>query len=111
PPASTPTEGGGRPPGRGHAVQPNGVGPRTRPAAGTATLAELVCRPAAVFSRPAAVFSRPTAYASNPLGQAARPTRWVRPAAVAVQLLEPTAGSQSCRPPVSRAKGLGSRNQ
>src|SRR6185369_823743 len=30
-------------------------------AAGTATLAELVCRPAAVFSRPAAVFSRPTA--------------------------------------------------
>jgi hypothetical protein len=34
-----------------------------------------------------------------------------RQAAVAVQLLEPTAGSQSCRPPVSRAKGLGSRNQ
>jgi len=49
------------PSGRGHAVQPNGVGPRARPAAGTATLAELVCRPAAVFSRPAAVFSRPTA--------------------------------------------------
>src|SRR6185369_16715294 len=42
------------PSGRGHAVQPNGVGPRARPAAGTATLAELVCRPAAVFSRPTA---------------------------------------------------------
>ena len=44
---------------------------------------------------------RVEAIASNPLGQAARPTRWVRPAAVAVQLLEPTAGSQSCRPPAS----------
>jgi len=39
------------------------------------------------------------------------PLRVLGPAAVAVQLLEPTAGSQSCRPPVSRAKGLGSRNQ
>src|SRR6185369_11246210 len=37
-------------------------------AAGTATLAELVCRPAAVFSRPAAVFSRPTADAFGPGG-------------------------------------------
>jgi len=35
---------------------------RVKVAAGTATLAELVCRPAAVFSRPAAVFSRPTAW-------------------------------------------------
>ena len=38
------------------------------PAAGTATLAELVCRPAAVFSRPAAVFSRPTACGLGPRG-------------------------------------------
>src|SRR6185369_13518773 len=55
-----------------------------RPAAGTATLAELVCRPAAVFSRPAAVFSRPTACGLGPRGWRPRglgPRGWRPPAA------------------------------